>query len=526
MKKLLATVMAGVGLGSALVAMPAGPAKAGAICPKHCILEGEVEGTGIFPPDALEALLPYTGIDLRNDVPEVSLGLVDIKVSFQPMQLTTPPPQAPATPQLMSIRKGTGTAVVIDDDAFTPDRTWELTALSSGTVTEGTVTLLAASPHPDLTSAEANAFSMRMGYSTIGAVTTFVGSFEEHYDGAAPATAAPLEEVVVSASDFDGTTTTSVLQAGATYKLTTSGVFDYDNIRPGQQHADAECTIDAPNPGLLERQSSEVPRWQPQRYFFVSEPPDNARQDFFDPDPSDDPVDLYVDGRDLAWVPNDPDVVNRAGCNEVDHTYVALFTPPTDRPLELRVFDLQYGDNGCSTVGCTTNSLTISIERVSDTPLRGVEGVRVDSTLVNSGDLDGQTTRPLFDGRTYAVEIRGMYKYQGAFPQAYYADAECARAGTSPAQNAVYRPHRFDGAGGITDPLDVYVDGVAVDWEPLGRTPTDAESADTAQCSPIHAYRTTVVGTGAPMHLLVKDTGDTKYGDNSGTLRVDFVELT
>lgn len=515
MKKVLATIVAALGVGGALVVPPA--RAAGTVCPKFCILEGQVEGTGIMPGDVLETVMSFTGVDLRNDIPVVTLGLVHVDVAFTPMHLAAPP-----APQMKAM-SGTGTATIVDDDAGTPDRLWRVAATRSGTVSEGTIALTAIAPRSNLREPQSDVFSMRLGYRTTAGVTTFAGTFEEHYDGTAPVAPAPIEQLSVDPADTDGVTTATALEAGAAYKLTVSGVVDYDNIRPGAQLADAECSRDSQNPSTVERQSAEVPRWQPQRYFLVAEPTDAPRTDFFDPDPTDDLVDLYVDGRAVDWVPNDPDLVNRMACNEVDHTYVALFTPTTTRPVELRMFDLQYVDNGCATAGCPNGALHVAIEKVADRPVPGADGPRLDSTLVHTGDADGISTRPLVAGRSYAVEIRGMYKYQGAFGQALYADAECVRAGA--ADNGLYRPHRYDGAGGHTDPLDVYVDGAAVDWEPLGRTPSAGSSADTAQCSPVHAYTTTVVGDGTPLHLLLRETGPSNYSDNAGTLRVDVVEL-
>ena len=116
------------------------------------------------------------------------------------------------------------------------------------------------------------------------------------------------ETVIVDAHQSGGAVTAGYLVAGTTYTLTVTGVYEYGR---GSSEADAECSNLDPDD-----------TYQPQRYAAL--------------EPSEDLLDLYVDGRNVEWQPTKTDEL---GCNSIDHTYQQWYTPVSTGPLRLHVHD-------------------------------------------------------------------------------------------------------------------------------------------------------------------------------------------
>ncbi|HUS62071.1 MAG TPA: hypothetical protein VMY34_07725 [Acidimicrobiales bacterium] len=314
--------------------------------------------------------------------------------------------------------------------------------------------------------------------------------------------AAAAEVLTIAAADVDGVMTTTVLQADHVYEVMVSGLIDYDNDLAGDQLADGECTIRSDKPGILGSPplgQLPIDRYQRHRYaFYETDPTKLIGRDLYDPDPQDDSTDLYLDGRNVEWLPSSPTTTTPLGCDS-GHSYSTLFVPTEDGSINARVFDIYYLDNsGSLTVTITDLGLTSTIAQA---PHR-------ETSLLHARVATDVFTTPLDTGTRYALVARGLWTYKaGGYGLQNFADAECSRTQS----DGSYKRDRFGPTA-----LDVLVDGLDVDWQPLVGLPTGC-------ASPLHYYVTTVVGTGAPVALRVSDPG--VYTDNSGTLAVDVYEL-
>lgn len=133
---------------------------------------------------------------------------------------------------------------------------------------------------------------------------------------------------------------------------------------------------------------------------------------------------------------------------------------------------------------------------------------------VPANDRNGRaTTAMVHAGRTYRVLASGDFRWEAIRSTGTYrpwADAECASPGARP-----FFPHLFNPADPSDDPLDLYINGLAIDWRPI--------RPDSLGCSPEHLYEYFFVPnyTGT-VHFVIKDAED--YADNIGALTVTITD--
>lgn len=134
----------------------------------------------------------------------------------------------------------------------------------------------------------------------------------------------------------------------------------------------------------------------------------------------------------------------------------------------------------------------------------------VTTVTVEARDADGTASMRLLAGTLYVLEAAGRYKYS---PETGSADAECFTATALGASSPSFGSYAQD------DPLDVYVDGSPIVWQPLEGTADSSEPA----CSAASVYRTLYTGNGAGVRLRIVDF-PWGYGDNAGALEVNVYE--
>lgn len=269
-----------------------------------------------------------------------------------------------------------------------------------------------------------------------------------------------LETLRVDSSDPDGTTSTVELQAGQTYRLTAKGTYGY-GFRNGR--ADAECSTLPPDT-----------TWQSKRYLLL--------------DPDEDLLDLYVDDEEVDWRPTRSDPL---GCNSSSHTYTHTFEADETGPVNLRIFDRGYGDNG--------GILTVEIVELTET--------LVDTVTVPSGDPAGVTSAAALDpDEHYRFRVEGTYAYGEG-----QADAECSTFGPDP----TWQRNRFVLLEPQEDLLDLYVNGANVAWRD-----GDALGCDPEEHTYDLLFRPDEAGS---VRFHVKDGF---HGDNSGALTVEIFRLS
>jgi len=301
----------------------------------------------------------------------------------------------------------------------------------------------------------------------------------------APAIAADQQMLIIPAGEKHGVDS-APLQALATYHIVARGTIGY-----GAGDADAECTTGG---GPLPLQ------WMRERYpfIFVNDPALLVASDFWDPDPTDDPGDLYVDHKNVEWIPVNPSI---DGCDDSAHTYETWLTPIETRPVNFGVFDIAYNDN--------YGAFTVSIEQVAPAvPLPSV-GMHTETVLVHAVDPAGSSTAPLAANHNYLFIAHGSYIFDTT-NFGNVADTECSRTGT----DSQYLRHRYG-----DDLLDVVVNGNPIEWHGLGpETPVPGAQG----CSPAHAFWVIGPGHGVPITLSIADGNPT---DNAGTLSIDVYRL-
>lgn len=131
-------------------------------------------------------------------------------------------------------------------------------------------------------------------------------------------------------------------------------------------------------------------------------------------------------------------------------------------------------------------------------------GAPVEALLVDSRDPDPQLTRPLASGVSYQVKVSGRYLF-------YYPNPILeADAGCSTVDGTTWAADRLE--PGV---LTLEIDGALVAWEPIPGT-----AWDDRRCSPVHEYRTTIIGEGRPVGLRILDR---EHNDNAGALLVAII---
>ncbi|HVM39329.1 MAG TPA: hypothetical protein VM618_00975 [Acidimicrobiia bacterium] len=222
--------------------------------------------------------------------------------------------------------------------------------------------------------------------------------------------------------------------------------------------------------------------------------------------------DLYVEGREVDWVPSS----GRSGCDERFHAYLYEFVPPTAGPLDVAIRDVYYPDN--------QGALTVEVfeigppppapaagaleDLLSDPPSPG-ELSLVEEVRVNPASQEGATSaQTLLPGETYIFEALGTYAWGVGD-----ADVECATY--SP--DATWLRDRFS----ALDPhmLDLLVQGRGVDWMPTNDSGGGCNTTN-------HTYRVWYRPTMPErVNFRVNEAGGW-YPDNRGllTVRILFAE--
>jgi hypothetical protein len=339
------------------------------------------------------------------------------------------------------------------------------------------------------------------------------------------------ETLVVPANRITGVDTTQSLEAGALYRAVAWGTFDYGVA--DFQIADAECTTDRTNFNPLRAFEPPLPAWSRQRYAFYGSAdlsrPDGytvVNTDLRDPDPSDDPIDLYVDNRNVEWAAvgvSTSSGPSPLGCHEGDpgstpHVYEHYFVPTHTGPVNFRIFDPYYADNGAPGVN-GENTLEVFVSEVARTDV--TPGRHVETVLVSPENADA-SSRPLAEDRAYLLVARGMWSYKTLWD---LADAACTRTEFDP----TYVRERYTDRTG-----SLWIDDAPAEWVPLvpaqvwARTrPSGSPVTATSQgCDGLsHSYRLTVMGNGPPVGFSLPDPPTTPDGLSTGHLSVDIFEI-
>ncbi len=240
--------------------------------------------------------------------------------------------------------------------------------------------------------------------------------------------------------------------------------------------ADAECSnIGTPTPGLANMWDATTPM-----------------------DPTDDVLDLYVNGKPVTWTPL---TATAAGCNDTDHTYTYSIPAGTSGPLGLRVNDTYFGDN--------QGSLDAVIYEVAPSgaaagPVALPQVSLAESVTVNANNPSGATAlTPVQSGRQYLLKATGVASWGGG-----QTDAECSTLGSGNSWLA----NRFAPVAPATDLLDLVVNGNVVTWSPTAGNLADG-------CNEVdHTYQYTFVASATGQ--LNFRVNDTFFADNGGSLVV------
>lgn len=300
-----------------------------------------------------------------------------------------------------------------------------------------------------------------------------------------------VETVQVDSSKPDGASTLSLLAGGQQYRFVADGRYLYDYRTRGAE-ADAECSITPADPA-----------WRGQRSW-APVVPDT---------PGDDLLDLFVNGSAVAWTPL---LDTGGGCNAKDHTYELNFRPGATTRVNFRIRHTVYSyDFGVIKVevylvrspgtpdapGAGTGTGTGTQLFASREPSKGIPMAVAtvsarparESEIALPAFLDPQGNRRYYP--YYRFEVSGTYVWDFSRSNRL-ADAECSTDAGDPS----WRSNRFPFGNPQSptldlgsDPLDLYVDGSQVDWEPL------AQDFDSIKCnSKNHTYELTYRNDLAP----------------------------
>jgi len=258
----------------------------------------------------------------------------------------------------------------------------------------------------------------------------------------------------VSAKAAAGVTSPGAVEEGAQYVATLTGTYSAG----GGTVADAECSVE---PGT---------EWTRDRQDLV-----NVADDF---------LDAMLDKEDVGAAPVLPASGER--CDVTSHTYRHAFTAQETRPVNVRVFDTTYADNG--------GALTVRLTKV--TPVTGSETVAVDTHTPTT-----YTTRFYPAGQALLVRVSGTYQPKAGIT----ADGECSRTTT----DSVWRSKRSELYGSVGYLGDLAVAGKSA-W---------ARASGSGACDSVtHEYTQTVTPSSAgPLALGIVDDN---HADNVGGLTV------
>lgn len=319
---------------------------------------------------------------------------------------------------------------------------------------------------------------------------------------------------------------------GAEHTIHVEGTYTFHREAGDARLADASCSIDLwdPNP-------DHGATWRTDRYDFY-------RAGLLDLQ--------FVDGtevRRLELAPQehevDPNVLVAPGCS-TSHHYTATFVP-TSPAVRFLVDDINTGDN----VGNLRLTLTgPGWERPYQCPKRTEEAV-VDVPGDTVGEIDiahvtvdsrrnateipspGEARNPdgtwqidhwnesghfgiytcnwALPGSHYRITVTGTFRY--AYPESYrsMADAECARG----IDGGQWQRDTYGPIGAATDSLDLYVNHVDVDWQPV------YSSMMWPGCDDLHTYvlESWTPQSLGPINFKIYDAAYAEH-DNVGELHV------
>jgi hypothetical protein len=209
--------------------------------------------------------------------------------------------------------------------------------------------------------------------------------------------------------------------------------------------------------------------------------------------PSEDHLDLYVDGTDLQAA---PDVDTGGTCDTRTHTYRWTFQPQRTGRVNFALWDP-------TTLADNSGALTVRvIALVPRDQLSWVIPATAAAGITGPGALEA--------GGTYLLTVAGTVDAGGGVT----SDAECS---TSLADPVWRRDRSVDVTDLTADNLDVLVDGDDRTFRPV--TDPDGDGCDADG----HAYRLTVTaGSTRAVNLRVDDPA---WGDDTGALTVTAVRV-
>ena len=275
------------------------------------------------------------------------------------------------------------------------------------------------------------------------------------------------DETVTLPGTSEGALTAGALTAGQPYLIEASGTYRWGSR--STQVADAECSR-APGDSSWRRERSVHP-WQP----------------------SEDHLDLYVDGVDLQ---GEPDVDAGDSCDTRTHTYRWTYVPTRTGRVSFAVWDPTTLADNSGALRIRVVALTPRDEMTWPLPATAAAGV------TSPGALEA--------GGSYLLTVSGTVAAGGGV----VSDAECSVTPGDP----VWRRDRSVLAEDPTaDHLDVLIDRDDVTFTPVNDPDGDGCDADT------HTYRLTLrPRSTAPVNLRVDDPVP---GDDSGALTVSVVRV-
>jgi hypothetical protein len=278
-----------------------------------------------------------------------------------------------------------------------------------------------------------------------------------------PAGPALADETVTLPAIGEGVLTTSSLTAGQQYLIEVSGTYRY-GAKPNYL-ADGECSR-TPNDPTWRRDRS-VHTWQP----------------------TEDHLDLYVDGQDL-WADGDDE--DSEGCDTRTHTYRDTFTPSRTGRVTLAMWDP-------TTLGDNAGALTVRI--IAVTPQ-----ATMDWQLPATAAAGVTSPGAVEAGRTYLITVTGTVDAGAGIT----SDPECSISTADP----VWRRDRsVDPADPGADHLDLLLDRNDVTFRPA--TDPDGDGCDATG----HTYRYSFTPSSTrPINLRIDDP---YWTDNIGALAIN-----
>ncbi|MEO7817695.1 MAG: hypothetical protein ABIS18_00945 [Actinomycetota bacterium] len=248
------------------------------------------------------------------------------------------------------------------------------------------------------------------------------------------------------------------------YRFEVSGKYIWDFNDPGNV-ADAECSRFARGRAGTTSAAVPDPTWQQNRYGVTKFAEGGGQQK----DVTQDPLDLYVNGKDVEWTPL---VTDGKGCNSDNNTYDYIMPLSTSRKVQFSVYEpisnqARVADTRNISDADRTNdySFTVRVFAAPEARSNGDEHVFLETIKVETTKAAGASSvRALVAGQDYRFVVSNFYTYEYRLPAQNLADAECAITPSDP----VWQPQRtYPGVPAHDDLYGLYLDQVDVDWVPL-----------------------------------------------------------